>query len=213
MEELDLLKKDWNKNGNRFPKVSEQEIYAMLHKKSSSIVKWILLICIIEFVLLIGISYLLSDHPSVVKMEPYMPDYITAGMFIIDNGINLFFMYLFYVNYKQINSTANIKNLMAQILKTRKTVSKYIFIKLTLVVVLSLTSFLTLYYNDPEWLVVLHDAEEKGNATAVSLVYFGVAIVCIALFVLAVWLVYKLIYGLLLKRLNHNYQELKKMEI
>jgi|SRR5690606_3188797 len=213
MEELDLLKKDWNKDGNRFPKVSENDIYAMLHKKSSSIVRWILLICIIEFIVLIGISYLLSDHPSVLKMELYTSDYITVGMFIVDNGINLFFMYLFYINYKQINSTANIKNLMAQILKTRKTVSKYIFVKLSLVVILSLTSFLFLYYNDPEWLVVLHDAEEKGNGTAVSLFFFGAAIIGIAIFVLIIWIVYKLIYGLLLKRLKQNYEELKKIEV
>ena len=102
---------------------------------------------------------------------------------------------------------------MAQILKTRKTVSKYIFVKLFLVVILSLTSFLFLYYNDPEWLQVLHDAEEKGNGTTASLLFFGAAIIGIAVFVLTIWIVYKIIYGLLLKRLNHNYQELKKMEI
>ena len=212
MEELDLLKKDWKKDGNRYPKVSENDIYAMLHKKSSSILKWILLICILEFVVLISISYLLSDHPSVVKMELYMPDFMTVGMFIIDNGINLFFMYLFYTNYKRINNTANIKTLMAQILKTRKTVSNYIFVKLFLVVVLSLVSFMFLYYNDPEWLHILHDAEEKGNAATVSLVYFGVVIIAIILFVLCIWLFYRLIYGFLLKRLKRNYDELKKID-
>ena len=48
MKELDLLKKDWKKNANSFEQISETEIYKMIHKKSSSIVKWILIISILE---------------------------------------------------------------------------------------------------------------------------------------------------------------------
>ena len=47
MDDLDLLKKDWQKP-NAFEQISEQDIYGMLHKKSSSIVKWILLSSLIE---------------------------------------------------------------------------------------------------------------------------------------------------------------------
>ena len=39
MDELELLKKDWQKNNNTFEKKSSSDLYAMLHKKSSSIVK------------------------------------------------------------------------------------------------------------------------------------------------------------------------------
>jgi hypothetical protein len=48
MKELDLLKKDWKKNSDSFEQISEKEIYRMIHKKSSSIVKWILIISILE---------------------------------------------------------------------------------------------------------------------------------------------------------------------
>ena len=48
MKELDLLKKDWKKNSDSFEQISEKEIYKMIHKKSSSIVKWILIISILE---------------------------------------------------------------------------------------------------------------------------------------------------------------------
>jgi hypothetical protein len=48
MKELDLLK-DWQKNKDSFEQVSEIEIYRMIHKKSSSIVKWILIISIWRF--------------------------------------------------------------------------------------------------------------------------------------------------------------------
>lgn len=34
MEELDLLKKDWQKNAHAFEQVSEVDIYKMLHRKS-----------------------------------------------------------------------------------------------------------------------------------------------------------------------------------
>ena len=51
MEGLDLLKKEWNKESN-FPKITESEIYKMIHKKSSSIVKWIFIISILLFPLL-----------------------------------------------------------------------------------------------------------------------------------------------------------------
>ena len=64
MEELDLLKKDWKRNANSFEQISEVEIYKMLHKKSSSIVKWILIISILEVLLWTAISvfYNMDDY-------------------------------------------------------------------------------------------------------------------------------------------------------
>lgn len=49
MDELELLKKDWQKRERMHPKLSYDEIYSMLWKKSSSIVKWIFIISVIEF--------------------------------------------------------------------------------------------------------------------------------------------------------------------
>ncbi len=43
MDELDLLKKHWKKDETSFEQVSEKQIYKMIHKSSSSIVKWIFL--------------------------------------------------------------------------------------------------------------------------------------------------------------------------
>ena len=44
MDELELLKKDWQKDDANYPKLTFDEIYKMLLKKSSSIVKWIFII-------------------------------------------------------------------------------------------------------------------------------------------------------------------------
>ena len=46
MDELEFLKKDWKKQEADFPKLSYNEIYKLIRKKSSSIVKWIFIICI-----------------------------------------------------------------------------------------------------------------------------------------------------------------------
>ena len=41
----------------------------------------------------------------------------------------------------------------------------------------------------------------------------GVFALVTVIFVTIIWLFYKLIYGILLKRLNRNYNELKKIEV
>ena len=37
MDELELLKKDWKKKESSYPKLTYNEIYKLIHKKSSSI--------------------------------------------------------------------------------------------------------------------------------------------------------------------------------
>ena len=61
MEELDLLKKHWNKEEVSFEQVSEKQIYKMIHKSSSSIVKWIFIISILEFLLWSLMSFFMKD--------------------------------------------------------------------------------------------------------------------------------------------------------
>ena len=73
INELDLLKKDW-KNKTNFEQVTESDIYKMIHKKSSSIVKWILIISILEFFILNGISFLVNneEYNSFLIVHPYL---------------------------------------------------------------------------------------------------------------------------------------------
>src|SRR5690606_10162817 len=122
MDELEILKKDWKKNGNVFDQVTEKEIYGMLHKRSSSIVKWILIISVLELLLWTGISFLTSDESYAKTLENYHLDTIMPIITIINYGVILFFIYLFFKNYKAINTTDTVQKLMQSILKTRKTV-------------------------------------------------------------------------------------------
>jgi len=213
MEELDLLKKDWNKNENKFPRVSEKEIYAMLHKNSTSVVKWIFLISIFEFAFFLALTLLLNDNSNTEAVENYLSPYVIYGVTIIDYAIMVYFFCMFYINYKKITTTDKVKNLMVSILKTRKTVSNYIFVKITSVIIFSFVLFITYFNNEPQILFQRHNAEESGKTVVLYLVYFAGVIIFIAVFAFAIWLIYKLIYGILLKRLRKNYEELKKIDL
>lgn len=212
MEELDLLKKDWKKSEGNFPKISEKEIYAMLHRRSSSIVKWILIISILEFALWMGLSFLLKDTRNAKMIDSYGVEYVTIPMTVISYGIILYFFIKFYINYRKITTTDSVKTLMSSILNTRKTVSTYIFVNIAYIIICSIAALIIIFNNDANFLNLLHKSEANGEAALFYLAYIGFTILFIAIFVLIIWLFYKLIYGLLLKRLRRNYYELKKID-
>ncbi|MBP4141835.1 hypothetical protein MW871_14525 [Flavobacterium sp. I-SCBP12n] len=199
MKELDLLKKDWQKIDNSFVQVSETEIYKMIHKKSSSIVKWIFIISILEFIVLNSLSYLMPNEKisdsTIVELVISILDYFSYG-------VALFFMYLFYRNYRSISVTSNTKKLMECILNTRKTVRYYIIFNILLVFVMSIVVF----FNE-------FQIEYANNNGAKMIFICLLMLFFIALIIGVVWLFYQLIYGILLKKLNRNYVELKKIDL
>jgi NADH:ubiquinone oxidoreductase subunit 5 (subunit L)/multisubunit Na+/H+ antiporter MnhA subunit len=212
MDELDKLKQDWKKNEGNFPKFSEKEIYAMLHKKSSSIVKWILIISILEFVFWVGLSFLMKDSQSNKQLESFHVDYVTIPMTVLGYAIIIYFFCRFYINYRKITATDNVKKLMDTILRTRKTVSHYIIANLAYIILSCIMIFTVFFQRDKALIDTLHKYEANGNEMMFYLIYIALAIVFIGIFVLVVWLFYKLIYGLLLRRLRRNYEELKKID-
>lgn len=212
MDELDILKQNWKKNLENFPKFSEQDIYAMLHKKSSSIVKWILIISILEFVFWLGISFLMKDSQSTKQMDNLHVDYITIPMTVIGYMIIIYFFCKFYINYRKITATDNVKTLMSNILNTRKTVNNYIIANIAFIILSCVVIFTVFFQRDPVLLDTLSKYEANGNASMFYLIYIAAAVICMSIFILIIWLFYKLIYGLLLKRLHRNYEELKKLD-
>ena len=206
MEELDLLKKDWKKNESSFEQISEGAIYKMIHQKSSSIVKWILIISILEMLLWTGISvfyntdeYLLKFHSQ--KIIDYSR-YLTVFNYIVVT----FFIYMFYKNYKAISIITSTKQLMNDILKTRKTVQYYVWYNLVMIVISMIIGFLLVFSVDPR----MHELTTKHNGLLFMIVF---CVVCTAIIFGLFWLFYKLIYGILLKRLYKNYKELKKIDL
>jgi len=212
MDELDKLKNHWKQNEPSFPQVSEKEIYGMLHKKSSSIVKWILVISILEFLLQVSLTVLLKDNTTTQSFNTPSIDYLTLPMTLIGYGIILYFVYVFYIRYKKITVTDNVKNLMQSILKTRKAVSTYIYVNLAYVVVSAIIIVFVMFKTDSRVLEAVHKSQEHGNALAFYLTAFLFIFVLVGIFILLVWLFYRLIYGFLLRRLHKNYEELKKLD-
>ena len=213
MDELDLLKKDWNKGESKYPKLSYDEIYKMILKKSSSIVKWIFIISLLEFAFWVGISFILKGTSYSGKMDALDIDHILIPITIISYGILIYFFYLFYKNYKSISVTDSSKALMESIIKTRKTVKHYVIFNLASLVIGACVGAFYAFNHNPNFSNQLQTASANGEVFKFYAVIIVVTILILALTIGVLLLFYWLIYGILLKRLNRNYKELKKLEV
>ena len=102
MKELDLLKKNWKNSENSFEQISEKDLYKMLHHKSSSIVKLILILSIAEVLFWTFISVFFNGDEYLKKLHH---DEIFVYLKVItyfNYAVILVFIYLFYKNYKMI---------------------------------------------------------------------------------------------------------------
>jgi hypothetical protein len=209
MKELDLLKKDWQKN-DTFEQVSEVDIYKMLHKKSSSIVKWIFIISILEMLLWTSISLFFNNDDYLKKIKHEELNVYFEGLTYFNYAVILVFIYLFYKNYVSISTTVSTKQLMKDILKTRKTVQCYVWYNLGMVGLSMMMGFFMAFAYNPEVIVLMN---KVANNTKVMVITIVVFILIIAIFLGAFWLFYRLLYGILLRRLYANYNELKKIDL
>ena len=130
MDELELLKKDWQKKEDHLPKVSYSDIYKMIWKKSSSIVKWIFYISILEFVFWTAINIVFTDGESWQMIKSWHIYEFTIGLMVINYIVLLYFIYKFYVNYRKISFTDSSRDLMKAILKVKRTVTQYVWFNL-----------------------------------------------------------------------------------
>ncbi|MDI5899312.1 hypothetical protein [Flavobacterium yafengii] len=210
MKELDLLKKDWQKSDNSFEQVSEIEIYKMIHKKSSSIVKWIFIISIIEVLLWTSLNVCFSSDDYLKKMN-HEEIILYLDIFnYFSYGVMLVFIYFFYKNYVTISATVSTKQLMKDILKTRKTVQYYVWYNLGMIVLSSIIAFYITFAYNPEMNVLKDKITTNGKAMAITI---GFLILTTLVFFGAFWLFYRVVYGILLRRLYANYKELKKIDL
>lgn len=211
MDELELLKKDWNKQDSSQKQLSAKDIYPMLLKKSSSIVKTLFYISIAEltfWILINIIPYFTSEEYKAKLEDIYSNDYILTGLSILSYAVILLFIYLLFKSYKSISVTDSAKKLMESILNTRKIVKYYVLFNLIMAGISMVMAFYYAVHNDPETLKSIEAIGENG-----LVIYTIIITVFSIIFILVFWLFYKLIYGILLKRLNRNYAELKKLEV
>ena len=210
-EELDLLKKAWKKDEHSYEQVTEKQIYAMIHKRSSSIVKWILMISIAELILWSGISFLFVDENYLKTLETYHIDALFKGVTFLNYLVVVVFIFLFYKNFKTISTTDTVKELMSSIIKTRKTVQYYIWYNLTMFALIFIVVVISQITYDPNLNSVIENNKDLDPQTfwiVIGLTYFVLFAITFGLF----WLFYRLIYGFLMRRLFKNHEELKKID-
>lgn len=215
IDELELLKKDWQKKEEHLPKLSYEEIHNMLWKKSSSIVKWILIISILEFTL----PHLLYLVPSFQdNMEIYdklgLHNYI-IGLTILTYGVAFYFILQFYRRYKEISVLDSSKNLMRKIIRTRTTVKHYIIYSLSMIMVIVVMMIIGVYFDDDIFssFSQLQDKAESISAEKIKIsIMIGMAVMGVVLTAVMAG-IYFLLYGLLLRKLKRNYNELKQLEV
>ncbi len=212
MDELELLKKDWQKQGEHLPKLSYDDIYKMIWKKSSSLVKWIFYVCIAEFLFWIIISVLpINSNEITGRGANFMKitDWILQIVFFL---VIIYFGYQFYQNYRKISVTDSAGELMKKIIRTRKTVMQYVWFNVGLFALTMVVVLLEVLVFDPpkELMERISTADSALLAWLLVGIFFAVSI---AFFGLLFWLFYRLIYGIFLKRLNDNYRELKRLEV
>lgn len=198
MKELDLLKKDWKKNNNSFEQVSETEIYKMIHKKSSSIVKWLFIISIIEFLFWTVIYIYQNDAKYHAQLQKYGVEELMFWINVFNYAVLIVFIYLFYKNHKTISTTDTIHQLMENILKTRRTVKYYIWYNYAMLFISYAISIVIVMKFSDEVLKTKHITD---------------LLIKFALWSLAFWVFYRIVYGILLKKLYKNHKELEKIEL
>ena len=205
MDELELLKKDWKKKEQQFKQVSEQDIYGMLHQSSSSIVKWIFIISIIEFLIFRLLDFtLFFDEAFINRLKSYHIYDIEKVATGINFVVLIGFIVYFYKNLKNISTTSSVKKLMKDIIETRKIVKYYVWYNLAIAFV---TGVIILFSQ------LKYDSNLSPLFEKYQLVVISIGLSVIVLLVGVFYLFYKLVYGILLKRLQNNYKEIKKIDL
>ena len=201
MDLLDNYKKAWKNQPEEASKRSTIEIYKLAHSRSASIVKWIFIIGILEFVILNSIYFFIDMDEAYAEYEKLgLMNFIFYSQ-IVAYIILFYFLVIFYLNYKRISTTDSTNNLMKKIIKTRKTVRNYVLFNLgymlLVMVVATIASIQT-------------NLEDLNNKKILFIVFASLIATLLILGILCLF--YQLLYGFLLKKLNTNYKELAKLD-
>lgn len=176
-------------------------------------VKWIFYISIIEFVFWAAINIIFSDPQSMEELKTMHIYNIMMVLGFLNYAVILYFILKFYLNYKKISVMDSSRKLMKTILKVKQTVTQYVWFNL---IIFTLTMIISLYgviFYSPEGQEITKSASEQASESMFWFLVVVVSVVFMAIILVLIWLFYRLLYGILLKRLKENYNELKKLEV
>ncbi|OCK52706.1 beta-carotene 15,15'-monooxygenase [Chryseobacterium sp. CBo1] len=216
--DLDSFKKTWQEQPVQ-PKYDDNEILKMLNKKSRNYMKYIFWISVAEFLFfsLMGIFYLVNSNEFdsllniLEKMGVQRNDTIQNSLdtiYLVIKILSLlvtgFFVIKFYQNYRKIKIEEDLKLFIIRIITFKKTVNAFILtnIGLLLIVIGALTAFAFYIFNS-----------QQIHLSRSSLMSFIIAIsVSTILCVTLIWIYYRLVYGIIMSRLDKNLNQLKEIE-
>ena len=209
--DLANYKKVWKNQPEEKNKISALEIYKMTQSKSNSIVKWIFIIGLLEFVFWFAINYLCTKNGALEPYEKLKLISFIENFNYFHYVVVVLFLILFYRNFSLISTVDDTKTLMKNILLVRKTVKWYVYYNLIYAVVFSIILNI-LIFNTPDGINILSGIDNGSfNKEHMMSVFIIAQIVVMAIMILILWLFYYLLYGILLKKLNKNYKELTKL--
>ncbi|MCH9660666.1 MAG: hypothetical protein K0U54_07115 [Bacteroidetes bacterium] len=210
MDQLEALKKEWQAAEHVFPKLTAKDIYPMLLKKSSSVLKWIVVISLAELAFWTILAFFIPESSKDFNSEMGLQTVFT-WINVINYIIVFVFIYLFYRNYQKIQVTQTIKNLMKHILEARKTVHYFVYYNIGLAALMLIGINLYYSFNKEKLSTILNSNDTFGALPPET--FINVNIVVGIAVIGGLILFYWLLYGLLLRRLKRNYKELKKIEV
>lgn len=216
--DLDSFKKTWQEQPVQ-QKYGSGEILQMLNRKSRNYVKYIFWISVAEFLCftLIGLFYIIQGKEpnsflnileklgvrQTREMETAF-DTIYLILKIMSLSVTAYFVYRFYRNYKEIRIEENLKKFILKIIQFKKTVNAFILINIVLLVIF--TSIFTVF-------VIYILNTQNIELTNSTLAGFITGIVISTVFtVVMVWLYYRVVYGIIIKKLDRNLTQLKEID-
>lgn len=197
MDDLELLKKDWDTNKGDYKKFSEDEIYKMIKKKSISISHLLFGIGLFEIFIWMSFDYFYTFNYPISR-------YI---IFIIFVGLMIY-------GYYKIRTEDNVKKLMKSILRLRNCVILYVILTLGII----LFDIIIDFDSHVHHLLAGWESGEKGEKYSVSpkdvtpgFISYLMFVLMASFFIGILILIYRKTYGKLLKKLKLNYTELTKL--
>jgi hypothetical protein len=211
MKELDLLKKDWKAREDSYPKLDKEALYSLIWRRSSSIVKWLYYISIAEFVFWTALSFFTKNAETDALVKSIHLYSFINTLTVINYAVLIYFIYRFYKNYKKISYNSSSKELVESILKVKRTVTHYVWFNLSILAISLLGLFYGIIHYGPATESIFNSAAKEDNSLLFWAIIAAVCILIIGLAILLLWLFYKLLYGILLKKLKMNHKELRKL--
>lgn len=216
--DLDSFKKTWQEQPVQ-PKYDNSEILQMLNRKSRNYVKYIFWISVVEFLFfsVLGLFYFFQEEESDsfrkmlervgAQEAPEVESnfgHAYLAIKILSLLITAYFVLKFYQNYRKIKIEENLKGLITRIIKFKTTVNAFILISIVLLIAFSFVLTAFIFYT-------LNSQNIKPTNSNLTIIIVGLAVSTL-LAISMIWLYYRLVYGIIIKKLDKNLKQLEEID-